>query len=105
LEEECQYILLPQYGITSSNISEATNSMFANARWGTWLSTIEEIIDKMTTRISEAKIRAINKTGIVPSMKDNIQYMWNKCNGFTVTKLDEGAEIYKVSHNDTVGKH
>jgi hypothetical protein len=58
----------------------------------------------MTTRISEAKIKSINKTGIVPLMKENIQYMWNKCNGFTVTILDEGEQTYKVSRNDTVGK-
>jgi hypothetical protein len=71
-------------------VGEATNSMFDNARWGTWLSIIEEIIDKMTSRISVAKRNAINKTGIVPVMKDIIQYMLNKCNGFTVTILDEG---------------
>jgi hypothetical protein len=78
--------------------------MFDNARWGIWLSTIEEIIDKMTTRISEAKIKAIDKTGIVPLMKDNIQYMWNKSNGFTVTILDEGEEMFKVIQIDAVGE-
>jgi hypothetical protein len=50
--------------------------MFDNAKWGTWLSTIEEIIDKMTTRISEAKLIAVNKTGVVPLVIYNIQYMW-----------------------------
>jgi hypothetical protein len=68
------------------------------------IATIKEIIDKMTTRISEAKIKAINKRGIVPVMKDNIQYIWHKCNGFTVTILEEGEETFKVSQNDTVGK-
>jgi hypothetical protein len=43
-----QKTLPPQYGITTSNISESLNSMFEDAREMPWLQCIDTILDKMS---------------------------------------------------------
>ena len=44
--------LPPRYGIVTSNMSESTNNMFAGAREGSWLLSLDFILGKMMERIA-----------------------------------------------------
>jgi hypothetical protein len=98
--------LPPIYGITSSNISESLNNMFEPARNMAWLSVIEFIVNKMTTRISSLrkkyKVNNGNRIGIVDNRIELINKNWDDCAGFQVDLIEEEPEQYLV-HRPKVG--
>jgi hypothetical protein len=71
--------------------------MLEECRYGTWLNTLETIIDKMTLRIAELKGKSINKTGVVPIMASKMKDRWENCVNFLVVETNNNTLIYKVT--------
>lgn len=88
--------LPPRYGITSSNMSESTNSMFNEARDLAWYDCMDWMLDKMSTRISTLRIDKKKHSGVVPLWKNVLQKRFDVCAGFTVLQLEENEDKYKV---------
>jgi hypothetical protein len=61
--------LPPRFGIISLNMSESANSMFEDARHGSWLDTMDFILDKMCNRISQLQKNVKNCCGISPTTR------------------------------------
>jgi hypothetical protein len=53
-----------RFGILNSNIAESSNSMFKDACKGTWLETLDTILDKMRKQISTLPEESKRKKGV-----------------------------------------
>jgi MULE transposase domain len=99
------HYLPPRYGIVTSNISESSNRLFESARAGTWLFTLDEIINKMGDRISEKRELYDGKDGIVKLIEILVKNNWDKAMGYKVSLFDAEKQKYKVSRLlNTVGE-
>jgi hypothetical protein len=67
------WALPPQFEILHSNIAESTNSIIELTRNGTWLDTIETIVDKICKHISTLQEESKGEKGIFASMAHVIQ--------------------------------
>ena len=83
--------LPPRYGIVTSNISEATNNMFREAREGSWLYALDYMLGKVTERISTLRKEVSEKDGVVERLVDKLQQGWNTCAGFKVLELERAG--------------
>ena len=99
--------LPPRYGILTSNISESANSMFNNARDGTWLNTIDSILAYTMERISTIRSELKEEDGIVPKVLSTMRDYWDKCAGFRVLEVQDSGNQFNIvrqltSASDTV---
>ena len=87
-----------RFGIVTSNMSESSNSMFEEARTGSWLSTLDKVLGKMFERISSLRARVKGKSGIVEGVVSELRKNWEACAGYRVIQVD-GADT--VHHHAT----
>jgi MULE transposase domain len=73
--------LPPQFGILNSNIAESTNSMFEGERNGTWLDTIETILDIMCKRILTLREESKGEKGVNATTAALLRKRWEACAG------------------------
>jgi hypothetical protein len=92
--------LPPRYGITSSNISESTNSMFDKARDCPWLYCIDTILNIVTTRMFNLQSENLNKNGVMPPTQHLMQQRYQMCAGFEVIQLHETTDKFKVNRTN-----
>lgn len=91
--------LPPRYGVTTSNMSEACNNMFEDAREAYWFDAIDIILNKMLDRIStlRSKVENTNYRDIVPMVKKKVEENWDKSASCNVVHIDPLRPLYKVS--------
>ena len=77
--------LPPRYGIRTSNMSEATNSMFDDARDVSWLHCLDTILTKIVTRIGSLRQKHKDKTGVVEKTAGIVRKRWDASAGLQVT--------------------
>jgi hypothetical protein len=96
--------LPPRYGITSSNMSEATNSMFDDFRGLCWLDCMEGIINKMSTRIATLRMESKGKEAdsVVPRIQALLRDRWNNCAGCQVIQVEDDCSSYTVTRPATI---
>jgi hypothetical protein len=90
--------LPPRYGVYTSNASESANNMFKEARHGSWLDTIDTMLDIIIKRNAELQQKYItfqNKEKVVSKVANHIKHLYNVVAGFVVTKIDD--DEYKVN--------
>ena len=81
LDDPC---LPTRFGIVSSNMSESANSMFEEARTGSWLNSLDKILGKMFARISNLRKKLNGKSGIVDGVLAELRKNWEACAGYEV---------------------
>lgn len=86
---DCTIRFPSRYGITSSNISEAANSMFEDARRGTWFHTIVEMIRTISNRIVSLRRDYAGSVGIVPWCTKVLNENYISSKKYTVNELDD----------------
>jgi MULE transposase domain len=96
--------LPPRYGIVTSNTSESLNSMFNEFRQGSWFDTVTGILNKMSDRISELRLKSKGKNGVIPKYKDEVTVLWDRCTEAKVYEINEGEKKYKVNQCSVKGK-
>lgn len=89
--------LPPRYGIVTSNISEAANSMFSGARNGPWLHTVDEILSTIADRISVLRKGRADPSGIVPKVWEKMKKNWDQTAKYRVNQVEEGLSEYRVT--------
>lgn len=92
--------LPPRFGITTSNMSEATNVLFKRARDCHFLDSIDIILDVMISRIAQIRERnekVENKDCVVPEIYTLLKKRWENSAGCTVIQIDENSNYFKVN--------
>ena len=92
--------LPPRYGIYTTNASESANNMFADARKGSWLYTIDTMLDIMIKRNAEFQDKYKNYNDsdkVVKRIADHIKNLYNVTAGFEVILVDEDIGEFKVN--------
>jgi hypothetical protein len=89
--------LPPRYGIVTSNMSESTNNMFADARDGSWLLSLDFILGKLMERISFLRKDVKGKEGVLESIVGRVKSGWDACAGYNVIELGMDGSSYSVS--------
>ena len=76
---DSQRTLPPRYGIVTSNTSECVNNMFADAQDVGWLEAIERIVDIMSTRISQCRMKHVARetSEVVTSVGQIVKLRWD----------------------------
>ena len=91
LDDPC---LPTRFGIVSSNMSESANSMFEEARTGSWLNSLDKILGKMFARISNLRKKLNGKSGIVDGVLAELRKNWEACAGYEVHQQNgEGTQF------------
>lgn len=96
-------ILPPRYGILTSNSSESANNMFSDARRGSWLYTIDTMLNIMIRRNSELqeKYKLYNmKDQVVNRIKNHISTLYNVTAGFEVLLIDNKIGEFKINRSE-----
>ena len=93
--------LPPRYGIVTSNMSEATNSMFEDARDGSWLHTVDSILSTIMERITTIRQQVKEKEGVVSTIVEKMKRYWEKCAGFKVLEVQEKGSEFNVIRQKT----
>jgi MULE transposase domain/SWIM zinc finger len=88
--------LPPRYGVRTSNMSEATNSMFEKARDGSWLHSLYTILTKMTERIALLRDMHEGKCGVVERVLGILKQRWEWTAQYRVTIIRRDGEIFSV---------
>jgi hypothetical protein len=88
-----------RYGIVTSNMSEATNNMFQDAREGSWLYSLDFMLGKMMERISDMRKRVKGKEGVLENIVRELKKKWDDCAGFKV------VEVSNSEYGFSVGRH
>ena len=88
-----------RYGIVTSNAVESANSMFEDAREGSWLNSIEKSIYIMAKRISQLRAwhRTVSNVDIVNWVEQRLKRNWEDAENYDVIEVQEGE--YHVSYN------
>lgn len=87
-----------RYGITSSNISEAANSMFDTARDGPWLYCVDTILAIMADRISFMRTEhKKNVSGAVTEVRSYMETLWKKTSEFRINVIEEDSHVFRVT--------
>ena len=92
--------LPPRYGICTSNNSEATNSMFKDARNYNWLKSLEQMFHLMQVRIHNLKNTYKNRNGLISQYKHEYKRLYNECINYKVIPVNEETLTYKVYMGD-----
>ena len=89
----------PRFGIVSSNGVESSNSMFREARHGSWMDTIESVLYIMARRISELrqKYLEVGKDEIVATVLSNLKANWGAAAGYQILQMEQ--DEFHVSYN------
>lgn len=89
----------PRFGIVSSNGVESSNSMFREARHGSWMDTIESVLYIMARRISELrqKYLEVGKDEIVATVLSNLKANWGAAAGYRILQMEQ--DEFHVSYN------
>ncbi len=98
-----EQILPPRYGIYTSNVSESANNMFKNAPDGSWLDTVDTMLDIMIKRNSEFQEKYKlyqNKDQVIPRIANHIKKLYSVTAGFQVIKIDDDIGEYKVNRTE-----
>ncbi len=96
--------LPPRYGIVTSNMSEATNSMFEDARDVHWLSSLNMMLTKMVERIAELSAKYKNQSGVVESVTEILRNHWKACSGLMVISMNhESQQLFTVMEPPRIG--
>jgi hypothetical protein len=90
------HALPPRYGVTTTNMSESTNSMLEAARDLSWLECMDTIVKKMVERIVTLREKYRGKTGVVESMLGLIQRRWENCAGFQVFQIADKGSLFNI---------
>lgn len=93
--------LPPRFGIRTSNMSEAANSMFEHARNGSWLHSLHIILTKMVERIAVLRLRHKERTGVVESVVCIMKKRWDLTAHYWVVELEEDNRKFSVFRNGT----
>jgi hypothetical protein len=88
--------LPPRYGILTSNMSESANSMFEAARDGSWMHTVDTILNIMFERISRLRQQHNAKTGVIEKVSAQVQKRWFNCAGYKVVELEENVSVFAI---------
>lgn len=78
-----------RYGIVSSNISESANSMFNDARSGTWFHTLVQMVQITTNRIAGLRKDYAAEEGLVPWCTKLLEDNYNKSAAYSVQEIDD----------------
>jgi hypothetical protein len=91
--------LPPRYGVLSSNMSEAANSMFEKARDGSWLNSINVILTTMVERIASLRQIHERKSGVVEKVLGILRKRWDYAAQYNVIRLQqENQYTFSVFH-------
>ena len=90
--------LPPRFGVVTSNMSEAVNAMFEEARDVHWKSCMHLILTKMVSRISDFHKKYAGREGVVRRVKEKLEVSWNECEGMKVVTVNrpDGLSSYTV---------
>jgi MULE transposase domain/Ulp1 protease family, C-terminal catalytic domain len=94
LEDES---LPPRYGITSTNMSEATNNMFETARNLNWLYCVDAILNKMCERHYKLRLLSKDMSGMAPTIMQIMQMRYERCVGFTVLQYHDSESVFQIT--------
>lgn len=89
--------LPPRFGITTTNMSEATNSMLESARDCSWFECIDTILKKMMNRIVINREKHKGKSGVVENMLGILQKRWENCAGFQIVQIQENGTLFNIT--------
>jgi len=93
--------LPPRYGIVTTNMSESTNSMFENARDGSWLHTIDCVLRKMMLRIATLHEKHKGKEGAVDTVVGLLKKRWEECAAYRVLEVGTQGCLFSVLHENS----
>ena len=90
--------LPPRYGIRTSNSSESVNSMLADARVLSWLEAIDNILDKMSTKISKRREKYKDRNGneIVAAVVKRVRGAWGDAASMEVHRIEDNQNTFKI---------
>jgi hypothetical protein len=89
--------LPPRYGIVTSNMSESTNNMFAGARDGSWLASLDFMLGKMMERIAFLRRKVKGKDGVLEGVVSRMKIGWDACAGYKVIELSNDGNTHTIS--------
>jgi hypothetical protein len=92
--------LPPRYRSTSSNISEATYSMFVKALDCQWMHCINTIQNIVNTRMFNLGSENLKKNGLMPPTQHLMQQRYQMCARFEVIQLHETTDKFKVNRTN-----
>ena len=94
----CERQLRPRYGTVTSNTSKCVNNMFGEAQDLGWLEAINMLVDVMSTRIFQCRMKHATKeaTRVVPKVEEKLQLRWDAAAALTATELQAGCGDFKV---------
>jgi SWIM zinc finger len=78
--------------------------MFNEFRQGSWFDTVSGILNKMSDRISELRLKSKGKNRVIPKYKDKVSVLWDRCMEAKVHEINEGEKKYKVNQCSVKGK-
>jgi hypothetical protein len=72
--------------------------MFGDARTLGWLEAVNKLVDIMSTRIFQCRMKHMSKGAekIVPRVEEKLQIRWDATASLTVTELQAGCGKFKV---------
>jgi hypothetical protein len=89
--------LPPRYGIVTSNMSESTNNMFAGAREGSWLLSLDYILGKMMERIADLRKKVGGNDGVIDTVVSKLKAGWISCGGYKIIELGNNGNTFTIS--------
>lgn len=95
---DCQRTLPPRYCIVTSNTSKCVNNMFADARDVGWLEAIECIVNIISTRISQCRIKHEDRepSEVVTRVGQLVKLWWDASAKISVIEIECGSGNFKA---------
>jgi hypothetical protein len=87
-----------RYGIVTSNTSKCVNNMFADAQEVGWLEAIKQIVDIMSTRISQCCMKHGDRetSDVVPCVSQIGKIWWDASAAIQVMEIERGSGDFKA---------